>query len=203
MSRAEELAVRCVLPGFDGTVAPEWVLRRGLGGVVIFGRNIQDRDQLQSLVASLHDAGLLVAIDEEGGDVTRIDAKTGSSYPGNLALGVVGDLALTEGVARAMGSDLADIGIDLDLGPVADVNSDPRNPVIGVRSFGSNADAVASQTAAWVRGLQSAGVAACAKHFPGHGDTAVDSHVAVPVAGLNRTSKTWPFAVPAACAYAS
>lgn len=182
MTRAEELAVRCVLPGFEGTAAPEWVLRRGLRGVVIFGRNIQDREQLRLLVDSLHGAGLLVAIDEEGGDVTRVEAKAGSSYPGNLALGVADDAALTVEVARAIGTDLADIGIDLNLAPVADLNSDPRNPVVGVRSFGSDPDAVASQTAAWVRGLQSAGVAATAKHFPGHGDTAVDSHVGVPVA---------------------
>lgn len=181
MSRAEQLAVRCVLPGFDGTVAPEWVLRRGLRGAVIFGRNIEDREQLRSLVASLHDAGLLVAIDEEGGDVTRIEARTGSSYPGNLALGFAGDAALTEEVARAIGSDLAEIGIDLNLAPVADVNRDPRNPVIGVRSFGSDANAVASQSAAWVRGLQSVGVAACAKHFPGHGATPADSHLQLPV----------------------
>lgn len=185
MSRAEQLAVRCVLPGFDGTAAPEWVLRRGLGGVVIFGRNIQDREQLRSVVASLHEAGLFVAIDEEGGDVTRLEAKTGSSYPGNLALGVAADVALTEAVAGAIGTDLAEIGIDLDLAPVADVNSNPRNPVVGVRSFGSDHEAVASQTAAWVRGLQGAGVAATAKHFPGHGDTAVDSHVGVPVASAD------------------
>jgi len=186
MSSAQELALRCVFPGFEGTKAPDWVLRaaeRGLGGVVLFARNVEDGGQLRALVESLHEArhGLLVAIDEEGGDVTRLEARTGSSYPGNLALGAVGDSALTEQVARAMGEDLAVAGIDLDLAPVADVNSDPRNPVIGVRSFGSNPADVARQTAAWVRGLQGAGVAACAKHFPGHGGTSADSHLEVPV----------------------
>lgn len=183
MRTREELALRCVLPGFEGTVAPQWVLEGGLGGVVLFGRNIQDPEQVRSLVAQLHSANLIVAIDEEGGDVTRLEAKTGSSYPGNLALGAAGDPSLTEQVARAIGLDLAGIGIDLNLAPVADVNSDPRNPVIGVRSFGSQPQDVAAHTAAWVRGLQGAGVAACAKHFPGHGDTSVDSHVALPVAG--------------------
>jgi beta-N-acetylhexosaminidase len=186
MSSAHELALRCVFPGFEGTQAPDWVLRaaeRGLGGVVLFARNIEDGGQLRALVESLHEPrpGLLVAIDEEGGDVTRLEARRGSSYPGNLALGAAGDPALTEQVARAMGQDLAAAGIDLDLAPVTDVNSDPRNPVIGVRSFGSNAADVASHTAAWVRGLQSAGVAACAKHFPGHGATSADSHLEMPV----------------------
>ena len=186
MSSAQELALRCVFPGFEGTTAPDWVRRaaeRGLGGVVLFARNIEDGGQLRALVESLHEArpGLLVAIDEEGGDVTRLEARTGSSYPGNLALGVAGDLALTEGVARAIGHDLAAHGIDLDLAPVADVNTDPRNPVIGVRSFGSDPACVADHTAAWVTGLQSTGVAACAKHFPGHGATPADSHLEVPV----------------------
>jgi beta-N-acetylhexosaminidase len=186
MSSAQNLALRCVFPGFEGTKAPDWVLRaaeRGLGGVVLFARNVEDGGQLRTLVDSLHEArpGLLVAIDEEGGDVTRLEARTGSSYPGNLALGAAGDLALTESVARAIGRDLATHGIDLDLAPVADVNTDPRNPVIGVRSFGSNPADVASHTAAWVRGLQGAGVAACAKHFPGHGATTADSHLEVPV----------------------
>jgi beta-N-acetylhexosaminidase len=186
MSSPEGLALRCVFPGFEGTTAPDWVLRaaeRGLGGVVLFARNVDDGEQLSAMVESLHQArpGLLVAIDEEGGDVTRLEARTGSSYPGNLALGAAGDPALTDEVARAIGHDLAARGIDLDLAPVADVNTDPRNPVIGVRSFGSSPADVASHTAAWVRGLQSAGVAACAKHFPGHGATSADSHLEVPV----------------------
>ena len=186
MSSAEQLALRCVFPGFEGTTAPDWVLRaaeRGLGGVVLFARNVDGGEQLRDLVHSLHEArpGLLVAIDEEGGDVTRLEARTGSSYPGNLALGAAGDPALTEAVARAIGWDLAALGIDLDLAPVADVNTDPRNPVIGVRSFGSNPADVASHTASWARGLQSTGVAACAKHFPGHGATSADSHLEVPV----------------------
>jgi beta-N-acetylhexosaminidase len=186
MSSAEQLALRCVFPGFEGTTAPDWVLRaaeRGLGGVVLFARNVEDGGQLRALVEQLHDArpGLLVAIDEEGGDVTRLEARTGSSYPGNLALGAAGDPELTEKVARAIGRDLAAHGIDLDLAPVADVNTDPRNPVIGVRSFGSNPADVARHTAAWVRGLQSTGVAACAKHFPGHGATSADSHLELPV----------------------
>ncbi|TMD36034.1 MAG: glycoside hydrolase family 3 protein [Chloroflexi bacterium] len=188
MSSVEALALRCILPGFIGTEAPDWVRRRaasGLGGLVLFARNVESPEQLTMLTASLHSErpGLLIAIDEEGGDVTRLEARTGSSYPGNLALGEAADPCLTADVASAIGLELNRVGIDLDLAPVADVNSNPLNPVIGVRSFGSDAEAVAGQTAAWVAGLQRTGVAACAKHFPGHGDTAVDSHLALPIAG--------------------
>ena len=188
MSGPETLALRCLLPGFVGASAPDWVLRRiasGLGGVVLYGRNVEDLEQLTALNAALHAERpeLLIAIDEEGGDVTRLEATTGSSYPGNLALGAAGDAALTEGVARAMGSELNRVGIDLNLAPVADVNTNPSNPVIGVRSFGSDAGTVAGHTVAWIAGLQGAGVAACAKHFPGHGDTSVDSHLGLPVLG--------------------
>ena len=182
----ERLALRCLLPGFEGTRAPDWVLRRaeqGLGGAVLFARNIATPDQLCGLTTQLHRARpeLIVTIDEEGGEVTRMEARTGSSYPGNLALGVAGDLDLTREVASSIGTTLAAAGIDLNLAPVADVNSNPLNPIIGVRSFGSDFDAVARHTAAWVSGMQSAGVAACAKHFPGHGDTSADSHLALPV----------------------
>ncbi len=104
----------------------------------------------------------------------------GSSRPGNFALGAVDDPALTEAVARDLGAELAAAGITLNYAPDADVNSNPANPVIGVRSFGADPALVARHTAAWVRGLQAGGVAACAKHFPGHGDTRVDSHHDLP-----------------------
>jgi len=186
MDSLRRMAEGCLLPGFTGRRAPDWVLRRlegGLGGAVLFARNVAGREQVAALTAALHDArpDALLAIDEEGGDVTRLEAATGSSYPGNLALGAAGDPELTRAVAASLGAELAAAGIDLDLAPVADVNSNPSNPVIGVRSFGADADLVAVHTAAFVRGLQSAGVGACVKHFPGHGDTAVDSHLDLPV----------------------
>jgi beta-N-acetylhexosaminidase len=186
VSPIESLADRCLFPGFIGTIAPDWIRRRvagGLGGVLFYGRNIETPEQTASLAASLHAerAELLIAIDEEGGDVTRIGVANGSSYPGNLALGVAGDVELTRSVANAMGSELAGIGVDLDLAPDADVNSNPANPVIGVRAFGSEPALVAAQTVAWLEGMQSSGVAACVKHFPGHGGTSVDSHLALPV----------------------
>ncbi|MGW7487639.1 glycoside hydrolase family 3 protein [Streptomyces sp. NPDC054786] len=178
-------ALAVLQPGFDGTVAPDWLLRRlgeGLTSVGLFGRNVADPAQLAALTGRLRTEreDLLVAIDEEGGDVTRLEVRGGSSFPGNHALGAVDDTALTREVARELGRRLADCGINLNWAPSADVNSNPANPVIGVRSFGADPQLVARHTAAYVDGLQSAGVAACTKHFPGHGDTAVDSHHDLP-----------------------
>jgi beta-N-acetylhexosaminidase len=134
-----------------------------------------------------------VAIDEEAGDVTRLESRHGSSRPGNLALGAIDDPELTEAVARDLGGDLAHAGITLDYAPDTDVNSNPDNPIIGVRAFGADPALVARHSAAFVRGLQEAGVAACAKHFPGHGDTAADSHRELPVAGGDLVSALLPF----------
>jgi beta-N-acetylhexosaminidase len=178
-------ALTVLQPGFAGTSAPDWLLRRlgeGLASVGLFGRNIASPEQLAALTAQLRAErdDVLVAIDEEGGDVTRLEVRTGSSFPGNHALGTVDDVELTREVARELGRRLADCGVNFNWAPSADVNSNPGNPVIGVRSFGADPLLVARHTAAYVEGLQSAGVAACTKHFPGHGDTNVDSHHALP-----------------------
>jgi beta-N-acetylhexosaminidase len=187
----ERLAASCLLPGFAGLEPPDWLTRRladGLGGVVLFARNVGDAEQVAALTTALRAERpeVLVAIDEEGGDVTRLEADRGSSYPGNLALGVVDDVALTGRVAAAIGADLGTVGVNLDFAPVADVASNPDNPVIGVRSFGAEPGLVARHVAAFVAGLQGAGVAACAKHFPGHGATAEDSHLELPVLAKDR-----------------
>jgi beta-N-acetylhexosaminidase len=178
------LADAVLIPPFPGAAAPEWIraaLGDGLGGVTLFGPNVQDRAQLASLTNSLRAAATepVIAIDEEGGDVTRISHQTGSDYPGNAALGAVDDVALTRAVYAALGADLAALGINLDLAPSVDVNTTADNPVIGTRAFGSDPELVARHAAAAVDGLQSAGVAACAKHFPGHGSTIQDTHLAL------------------------
>ena len=175
------LADALLIPPFPGSSAPAWVLSAlgdGLAGVTVFGPNISGQAQLAGLIAELHAAAdePLIAIDEEGGDVTRIAHQTGSPYPGNAALGAVDDVALTESVYRALGADLADLGVNLNLAPSVDVNTAADNPVIGTRSFGADTALVARHAAAAVTGLQAAGVAACAKHFPGHGSTSIDSH---------------------------
>ncbi|MFJ6647589.1 glycoside hydrolase family 3 protein [Streptomyces sp. NPDC091290] len=178
-------ALTVLQPGFTGTTAPDWLLRRlgeGLASVGLFGRNIASSEQLAALTAQLRAErdDVLVAIDEEGGDVTRLEVRSGSSFPGNHALGAVDDVELTRQVAAELGRRLAACGVNLNWAPSADINSNPANPVIGVRSFGAGTALAARHTAAYVTGLQSAGVAACTKHFPGHGDTAVDSHHALP-----------------------
>ena len=185
-------ALTVLQPGFTGTTAPDWLLRRlgeGLASVGLFGRNITSPEQLAALTAQLRAErdDVLVAIDEEGGDVTRLEVRSGSSFPGNHALGAVDDVGLTHAVAAELGRRLAACGVNLNWAPSADVNSNPATPVIGVRSFGASSDLVARHTAAYVTGLQSAGVAACTKHFPGHGDTAIDSHHALPRIDADRS----------------
>ncbi|MBZ6285622.1 glycoside hydrolase family 3 protein [Streptomyces olivaceus] len=190
LARATDALTRDALtvlqPGFAGTTAPDWLLRRlgeGLASVALFGRNVTSPEQVAALTAQLRAEreDVLVAIDEEGGDVTRLEVRTGSSFPGNHALGAVDDVGLTREVAAALGRRLADSGVNFNWAPSADVNSNPDNPVIGVRAFGADTDLVARHTAAYVTGMQSAGVATCTKHFPGHGDTGIDSHHAVPL----------------------
>ena len=180
------LAEAVLLPGFAGTTAPDWVRARvaaGLGGVVLFGRNVVDDEQVAALTAALRAerADVVVGIDEEGGDVTRLDAATGSDVPGPLALGAAGDLRLTAEVGAALGARLAACGVTVNLAPCADLTLTQDDPIIGVRSFGSDPYDAAAHVAAYVRGHQRGGVAACAKHFPGHGAATADSHVALPV----------------------
>ncbi len=198
MSELDRLAAACLQPSFPGHVVPDWVERwldRGLGGITLFAYNVRDPGQLAELTAALR-AGrpeLLISIDEEGGDVTRLETEHGSSYPGNLALGAVDDVALTEAVAGAIAGELAAVGVNLNLAPVADANTNPLNPVIGVRSFGADPELVARHVAAFVTGTQRQGVAACAKHFPGHGDTAADSHRELPVIEGDLDTALLPF----------
>ena len=191
-----------LLPGFVGTTLPSWLasrLRAGLGGVCLFGQNISSAAQLRELTDAIYAANpeAVVAIDEEGGDVTRLYYGSGSPYPGNAVLGRLGDAAYTEDVARRVGEELRRAGVNLDFAPDIDINSNPDNPVIGVRSFGSSPEVVAEHGAAWTRGLQAAGVAVAAKHFPGHGDTGTDSHLELPVVDLSasqlRSRELLPF----------
>jgi len=188
-ARVEELSGRLgglILAGFDGTTVSDETLAfiAGTAGAVLFRRNIATSDQTRALAAALQSARpagrppLLIAIDQEGGPVQRLDA-LGVSVPSAMALGAAGDTALTRDVYRTVGIDLHALGITLELAPDADVNTDPDNPVIGLRSFGGEADAVSGHVVAAVLGLRDAGIVATAKHFPGHGGTATDSHVAL------------------------
>lgn len=207
------LALRVQLASFAGPALPQdWaeLLAEGLGGICLFGSNLTGSpEDVAALVAAVRAAGpdALVALDEEGGDVTRLHTRDASPVPGAAVLGAVDDLALTGAVGAAVGAELAALGIDLDLGPVADVNSNPDNPVIGTRSFGADPALAGRHVAAWVQGLQTQGVAACVKHFPGHGDTGQDSHLTLPVldapADVVRARELRPFAAAVAGGAAS
>ncbi len=155
---------------------------RHLGGVILFRENIVDPAQTVKLTDQLQraagDIPLFIATDQEGGRVVRL--QTGTVMPGNMALGAARSPELACEVARAMGEELDSLGINVDLAPVLDVNVNPDNPVIGIRSFGEDPQLVADLGAAFIKGLHDAGVAAAAKHFPGHGDTDIDSHLGLP-----------------------
>jgi len=186
---ADGAAARVLLPGFVGTTLPDWLaarLRAGLAGVCLFGENVESRDQLRALTAAITAANphALIAIDEEGGDVSRLYQSTGAPFPGNALLGRINDLDYTARVATAVGLELRAVGVNLNFAPDVDINSNANNPVIGVRSFGSDPELVAVHSAAWVAAHEATGVAVSAKHFPGHGDTAQDSHLALPVVDL-------------------
>jgi beta-N-acetylhexosaminidase len=179
------LALGTLLAAFPGRTAPDWaldLLADGLAGHTLFGPNIAEPEQVAALTAQLRAArpDVLVAIDEEGGDVTRLAHRTGSPYPGNAALGTVDDQNLTRQVYASIGADLVAAGINFDLAPTIDVNTADDNPIIGTRSFGADPLLVSRHAGAAIAGLQSVGVAACAKHFPGHGATVADSHLELP-----------------------
>lgn len=179
----ERLANGVLWPGFLGREVPAWLadaLADGLAGVVYFAQNLGG--DAAALSAGIHRIAphALIGIDEEGGSVTRLETTTGSTLPGAAELGILDDPDATRATGHEIGRRVAAIGADVVLAPVADVNTDPRNPVIGVRAFGSDTALVSRHVAAAVQGIQSAGVAACAKHYPGHGDTRTDSHHDLP-----------------------
>jgi beta-N-acetylhexosaminidase len=152
---------------------------------MLFRPNIASPAQVAALVGALRraapaDAPLIIAIDQEGGLVQRLRAPL-TEWPDMLSVGNTGDPALTERLGRALGSELAALGIGWDFAPVLDVHTNPQNPVIGNRAFGTTPEAVALHALAFWRGLTAAGLVGSGKHFPGHGDTHADSHFTLPV----------------------
>lgn len=189
MSLAEKVG-QMVMAGFPGTeLGPEarrLIEEAKVGGVILMGRNLTTPAQVAGLTADLQAlarrsgarAPLLIATDQETGEVGRLPEA--APFPGAMALGAAGSVELAQAVGQAVGEELAAVGINMDFAPVLDVNLNPENPVIGVRSFGESPDAVARLGAAFARGLAAGGVIATGKHFPGHGDTGVDSHIELP-----------------------
>jgi beta-N-acetylhexosaminidase len=175
--------------GFDGVTVPPALKNRiatgRVGTVILFSRNVESPGQLATLCGDLMAAApsgspLLIAIDQEGGRVRRL-REPWADWPAARVLGDTDDPERIARVGQAMGEELASCGIHLDLAPVLDVHTNPENPVIGDRAFASTPEGVAQRAAAFVAGLRAGGVAACGKHFPGHGDTSKDSHTDLPV----------------------
>jgi beta-N-acetylhexosaminidase len=155
-----------------------------LGGVILFARNVEAPEQVAELAYDVQPLGgdlpLWVSVDQEGGRVARLRAPF-TEWPPMAALGRCGDEALAARFAASLAAELRAVGVTLDYAPVLDIHTNPANPVIGDRALSQNAQDVARLGAAIVRGLQDNGVAACGKHFPGHGDTSVDSHLELPI----------------------
>jgi len=195
MDDFDRAAARCVFVGIKGTSPrPEELelIRRGVGGVILFSRNVQDPAQVAELSRSLKAAAigpLLICIDQEGGRVQRLRPPHWTAWPSMRRLGEIDQLggvgavngtAVAERVGRMIADELAACGIDLDFAPVMDVDTNPNNPVIGDRSFSRDPRRVARLGVALAQGLERGGVASCVKHFPGHGDTSQDSHLTLP-----------------------
>ena len=187
----EEQIGQLMMVGFPGTTPTpeviELIEKHHVGGIILFSRNISDGQQVLELTRNLQDiakaAGhrypLFIATDQENGMVQRL-GESATQFPGNMALGAIGSEEITSKVAEAAGREMLALGINYNLAPVVDVNNNAANPVIGVRSFGEDCREVARLGAAAVRGYRRSGVISCLKHFPGHGDTAVDSHLSLP-----------------------
>jgi beta-N-acetylhexosaminidase len=172
----------CGFPGTDVPPAFASRLRAGeVGLVILFRPNLASIEQTIAINRRVHELapGVLIAVDQEGGRVARV-REPATLWPPMLSLGETGDEALAEEVGRAMGLELAALGFDVDFAPVLDVHTNPANPIIGDRAFGTTPEAVVKMAGAWARGLASAGILGCGKHFPGHGDTTTDSHLALP-----------------------
>ncbi len=200
MSLPLELKIgQMIVAGFPGTALSgssfESLARsRKIGNAILFARNIGTPEELFELTRSikalmLRETGFppLIAIDQEGGMVTRI--RSGATFfPGAMACSAAGSLGDAGRMALAMGRELRALGVNFNLAPVADVNLNPANPVIGVRSFGEDPGRVSLFASAYARGFRRAGILCAAKHFPGHGDTDVDSHLGLPTVphGLDR-----------------
>ncbi|WUB73699.1 beta-N-acetylhexosaminidase [Streptomyces sp. NBC_00576] len=178
----DEAVHRCLVAGFDGTTGVPHTLKRlidrGLGGVILFTRNVRDADQVRRLTDELRALrpDLLVAIDNEGGGIGHLVAAGAPEVPGSYALGVVDDPDLTARCADALAGHLTSLGITVSYAPVADLQHHPDNPIVRTRSFGAEPGLAARHLRAWITATEARGIASCAKHFPGHGGTVTDSH---------------------------
>ncbi|CUP81285.1 beta-N-acetylhexosaminidase [Clostridium baratii] len=189
MSLDEKIG-QLVISGFYGTTLDENILKlikeNKISGVILFNRNVKDSNTLLSLNNSLKESNknnklpLFISVDEEGGSVTRMP-KDIKRLPTNKYIGSLNNKDLSYKVGEILGEQLSYFGFNMNFAPVLDINSNPNNPVIGDRSFGNNKDIVSSLGTSTMKGIQSKNIISVVKHFPGHGDTSVDSHVNLPV----------------------
>ncbi|MEO3944334.1 beta-N-acetylhexosaminidase [Gorillibacterium sp. CAU 1737] len=196
----DEKIGQLVLIGMEGTEMDEttrrFIQERHVGGIIFFKPNLQNSKQMLALSRQLKKANagnplpLWLSLDQEGGRVTRLPSEF-VKWPTNLALGKVDSTTFSRDVGRLIGEQLASFGYNLDFAPVLDVNSNPDNPVIGDRSFGSSPSRVSDLGVATMRGIAERQVVPVVKHFPGHGDTSVDSHIDLPVVkyGMDRLNR--------------
>jgi beta-N-acetylhexosaminidase len=161
-----------------------------VGGVILLARNVDTPEQTRDMLRDLQNRAripLLIAVDQEGGRVNRFGPPM-TAFPGSMALGACGSRGVEYAYrqAKAQASELAAVGVNWNLAPVLDVNNNPANPIIGVRSYGEDPQLVANLGMAAIRGYRDGGVLACAKHFPGHGNTEMDSHLGLPTVASSR-----------------
>lgn len=188
-----------MVSGFEGTalddVVGDLIEKYHVGGLILFERNFKDPDQLTQLIENLQSLArasaapgpLFISVDQEGGRVSRLQPPF-TLFPDPCCLGRAKSESLAQRFGRALGRELKSVGINIDFAPVLDVNSNPDNPIIGKRAFSNEPQWAARLGVAFMRGLKEAGVLPVGKHFPGHGDTALDSHLDLPV--VDRDSKT-------------
>ena len=186
-----ELIGEVIVAGFDGTVVNEHaerlIVHHRVKNIILFKRNVESAEQVKALTTALqnlarqsgHLSPLIICTDQENGIVRRVAPEV-PGLPGNMAVAATYNAENAYTVGRETARELRYMGINMDLAPVLDVNNNPQNPVIGVRSYGEDSKQVAMFGVKMIQGLQASGVIACGKHFPGHGDTAVDSHLALP-----------------------
>jgi beta-N-acetylhexosaminidase len=189
LSEIKATAGQLIVGGFAGDSLPEGFKKRltagHLGGVILFRRNLRDLHQIAALnreIQSLrvpHTPPLLISTDQEGGRVSRLRGMV-TDLPPMADFGEKGDRELTRKIGQMVGEELSALGINVNFAPVMDVHTEPSNPVIGDRSFSSDVAVVSQLGVAFADGLSVRGVVPCAKHFPGHGDTIVDSHLDLP-----------------------
>ena len=176
------------ISGFEGKKVIEAV-RNGLGGVILFPMNLGSPKEILKLTIGLQKASpdlpVIISIDQEGGRVARLKAPF-TEFPPMAMIGAKNDPELARRIGRAMARELLAVGINLDFAPVMDLDAPREGAVIGDRSFGTDPEKVAAIGAAFIEGMQGEGMMACAKHFPGHGATMLDSHVELPEVNLSK-----------------